>query len=153
MLARVEPEHQIGNEESCGTCDKYLLVHAEVACHGATHQDARTDTDVPAAQVGAVCGAALVVAGEVHAHRLVTRENQAEACADEESRRKECKRIVAEGKNQVRDDDNRHADSNKAREVAAVNQAARHDAVQDKACCNQGVEPAAPADAEFLCVK
>lgn len=153
MLARVEPEHQIGNEESCGTCNKYLLVHAEVACHGAAHQDARTDTDVPAAQVGAVCGAALVVAGEVHAHRLVTRENQAEACTDEERRRKECKRIVAEGENQICGNDNRHADSNKAREVAAVDQAPRHDAVQDKARSNQGVEPAASANAEFLRVK
>lgn len=153
MLARVEPEHQIGDEESYCTCDKYLLVHAEVACHGATHQDARTDAYIPAAQVGAVRGAALVVAGEVHAHRLVTRENQAEACTDEERRRKERKRIVAEGKNQVRDDDNRHADSHKAREVATVNQAARHDAVQDKACSNQCVEPAASANAEFLRIK
>ena len=58
-------------------------MHAEVVRHGATGENPRSDADVPAAEVRAVRGAALVVPGEVHAHGLVTGEDEPEACADE----------------------------------------------------------------------
>ena len=51
-------------------------MHAEVVRHGASGENPRSDADVPAAEVRAVRGAALVVPGEVHAHGLVTGEDE-----------------------------------------------------------------------------
>ena len=104
-------------------------MHAEVVGHGTANQNACTDTDVPTAQVGAVGRAALVVAGEVHAHRLVARENQAEACPDQERGYKEGDGRVAEREDKVGDHVQGHAGSYKVDQVAAVNEAACHDAV------------------------
>ena len=106
-------------------------MHAEVVGHGTPNQNACTDTDVPTAQVGAVGRAALVVAGEVHAHGLVARENQAEACSDQECRDKEGDGRVAEREDKVGDHVQGHAGSYKVDQVAAVNEAARHDSVHD----------------------
>ena len=106
-------------------------MHAEVVGHGTPNQNACTDTDVPTAQVGAVGRAALVVAGEVHAHGLVARENQAEACSDQECRDKEGDGRVAEREDKVGDHVQGHAGSYKVDQVTAVNEAARHDSVHD----------------------
>ncbi len=128
-------------------------MHAEVVRHGATGENPRSDADVPAAEVCAVRSAALVVAGEVHAHGLVAGENEPEACADEECRDEECGDSVTEGEDKVSDDVQRHAGADEVNEVAAVDEAARHDAVQNEACGDKGVKPTRTADAEFLGVK
>ena len=73
--------------------------------------DFGTDTDVPTAQVGAVGCTTLVVSGEVYAHGLVARENQAEACADQECRDKEGNGRVAKSENKVGDHVQSHAGS------------------------------------------
>ena len=74
----------VGNYERDGAGEEHLLVHAEVVRHGASDKDSRADTDIPSAEISAVRSAALVVAGEVHAHGLVAGEDKPEACADEE---------------------------------------------------------------------
>ena len=84
MFCGVREVHDIRNHECDGACKEYLLVHAEVLCHGSTGENPCANADVPAAEVCAVCCAALVVAGEVHAHGLVTGEDEPEACADRE---------------------------------------------------------------------
>lgn len=128
-------------------------MHAEVVRHGSANQDSCTDTDIPAAQISAVGGASLVVAGEVHAHGLVTRENQAETGADQECRDKEGGGCVTHGENEVGDNVQRHAGSYQVNQVTPVDEFARHDAVHDKPCGNEGVEPAGTADAQFLGVE
>ena len=128
-------------------------MHAEVVCHGASGENPRSDADVPAAEVCAVRGTALVVAGEVHAHGLVAGENEPEACTDEKRRDEECSDSVTEGEDKVSDDVQRHAGADEVDEVATVDEAARHDSVQNKACGDKGVKPARTADAEFLGVK
>ena len=65
----------VGYDKCHGAGEKYLLVHAEVFGHRAARENSDADSDIPAGEVRAVRGAALVVAGEVHAHRLVTGEN------------------------------------------------------------------------------
>lgn len=65
----------VGDNERDGAGEKYLLVHAEVFGHRTAREDAYTDAYIPAGEVGAVGRAALVVAGEVHAHGLVARED------------------------------------------------------------------------------
>ena len=104
-------------------------MHAEVVGHGTPNQNACADTDIPTAQVGAVCGSALVVAGEVHAHGLVARENQAEACSDQECRDKEGDGRVAEREDKVGNHVQCHAGTHQVNQVTAVNQAPCHDAV------------------------
>ncbi len=128
-------------------------MHAEVVRHGATGENPCSDADVPAAEVRAVRGAALIVAGEVHAHGLVTGEDESEACSDEECRNEECGDSVTESEDKVCDDIQRHAGADEVDEVATVDEAARHDAVQNEACGDKGVKPARTADAEFLGVK
>lgn len=104
MFCRVGEVHDVGDDKCYSAGEKYLLVHAEVICHGASDKDACTNADVPAAEVCAVCRASLVMAGEVHAHGLVTRENEPEACADEECGGKECDWAVAKCEEHVGDD-------------------------------------------------
>ena len=128
-------------------------MHAEVVGHGTANQNACTDTDIPTAQVGAVCGSALIVAGEVHAHGLVARENQAEACPNQERGYKEGDGRVAEREDKVGNHVQRHAGTYQVNQVTAVNEAARHNAVQDETRCNQGIEPARAANAKLLGVK
>ena len=125
-------------------------MHAEVFGHRAACENAYADADVPAGEVRAVRRAALVVAGEVHAHRLVARENKPEARADEECRYEERDGRVAEGEQKVSDDVERHAGAYQVNQVAAVNQPSCGEAVQDKSGRNERVEPAGTADAEFL---
>ena len=84
MLCRVREVHDVCNDEGNRACDKYLLVHAEVICHGASNENSCANADVPTAEVCAVGCTALVVAGKIHAHGLVTGENEPKACADEE---------------------------------------------------------------------
>ena len=75
VVARRPCEIQdVGDYKRDGAGEEYLLVHTEVFGHRSAYEDAYSDTDVPAAQVGAVGRAALVVAGEIHAHSLVARE-------------------------------------------------------------------------------
>lgn len=121
--------------------------------HRTASEDSRPDTDVPAAQVRAVRRAALVVAGEVHAHRLVSREYEPEARADEECRCEEGDGRVAKGEQEVRDDVERHAGAHQVNQVAAVNQAPGHNAVQDEPCRDERIEPAGTSDAQFLRVE
>ena len=80
-------------------------MHAEVIGHGASHKNSCTDADVPATEVCAVCSPALIVAGEVHAHGLVAREDKPEACADEECGQEKRNGAVAKGEDEVGDDD------------------------------------------------
>ena len=117
-------------------------MHAEVVRHGSANQDTCTDTDIPAAQISAVGGASLVVAGEVHTHGLVARENEAEACTDQECSNKEGDGRVAEREDKVGNHVQGHAGSYKVNQVAAVNQAPCHNAVHNQTRCNQSVEPA-----------
>ena len=112
-------------------------MHPEVVCHGAAHENTCSNADVPSREVGAVCRATLVVAGEVHAHGLVAREDKPEACADEECGCEERYRTVAKGKKKIGDNIQGHAGADKVYQVASVNQAARHDAVHDKPCGNK----------------
>lgn len=84
MSRGVRDVHDIRDYEGYSACEEHLLVHAEVLCHGASDENSCANADVPSAEVCAVCGAALVVAGEVYAHGLVTGKNEPEACADEE---------------------------------------------------------------------
>jgi len=128
-------------------------MHAEVVRHGATGENSRSDADVPAAEVRAVRSAALVVAGEVYAHGLVTGEDEPEASSDEECRNEECGDSVTESEDKVCDDIQRHAGTDEVDEVATVDETARHDAVQNETCGDEGVKPAGTADAEFLGVK
>lgn len=125
-------------------------MHAEVCCHRAAHQNSRTDTDVPAAQVGAVGRAALVVPGEVHAHGLVSREDKPEACTDKECRDKEGHGRVAECEHEVSDDVQGHSGADEVYQVTPVDKPACHDAVENQSCGNERVEPAGAPDTEFL---
>lgn len=120
--------------------------------HGAAYQNSCSDADIPSREVGAVCRAALVMAGEIHAHGLVAGEDKPEACADKECRQEERNGPMAKGEDEVSDDDQSHAGSNKMDQVTAVNQAACHDAVQDEACGDESIEPARAANAKFTCV-
>ena len=153
MLCGVGKVHDVCNDEGDGACEKYLLVHAEMVCHGASHKNSGADTDVPAAEVSAVCCAALVVAGEIHAHGLVAGEDESEACADKECCKEKCDWSVAKCEHDVSNNVERHAGTDKVDEVAAVDKAASHDAVEDESCRDEGVKPAGTADAEFLGVK
>ena len=128
-------------------------MHAEVFCHRSAREDAYTDADVPAAEVRAVRSAALVVAGEVHAHRLVAGEDKPEARADKECRCEERDWRVAEGEQEVCDDIECHARAHEMHEVAAIDEATCGNAVDDEPCRNEGVEPAGTADAQFLRVE
>ena len=143
----------IRNNERDGAGEEYGLVHAKVPCHRAAHQNSRTDTDVPAAQVGTVGGAALVVPGEVHAHGLVAREDEPEACADKECRDKEGHGGVAEREHEVSDDVQGHSGADEVYQVTPVDKPACHDAVENQSRGNERVEPAGAPDAEFLGVE
>ena len=143
----------IRNDERDGAGEEYGLVHAEMPCHRTAREDSRADTDIPSAQVRAVRGAALVVAGEVHAHRLVTREYKPEARANQERSHEERYGRMAEGENEICNYVQCHACTHKVNQVAPVDEPAGHDAVQDKPCGNKRVEPAGPSDAEFLRVE
>ena len=93
------------------------------------------------------------MAGEVYAHRLVTGEDEPEARADEECRDKERRGRMAERKDKVRDNVQRHAGADEVNQVTAVDELARHDAVHDKPSRDKRVEPAGTSDAEFLGVE
>ena len=121
-----------------------------MVCHGAAHENSCSNADVPSREIGAVCCAALIVAGKVHAHGLVAGEDKPEACADEECGEEERNGAVTKGENKVGDDNQRHAGAHKMNQVTAVNQAACHDAVQDKASRDERIEPACAADAKFI---
>ena len=121
-----------------------------MVCHGAAYEDSCSNADVPSREVGTVCRAALVVAGEVHAHSLVAGENKSEACADKECRQEKRNGSVAKGEDKVGDDDQRHAGTHKMNQVTAVNQTACHDAVQDEACGDESIEPARAANAKLI---
>ena len=60
---------------------------------------------------------------------------------------------MTEREDKVSDDIQRHAGADEVDEVAAVDEAACHDAVQNEARGDEGVKPAGAADAEFLGVK
>ena len=128
-------------------------MHAEMPRHRTASEDSRPDTDVPAAQVRAVRGAALVVAGEVHAHRLVPRENEPEACANQERSDEERRGRMAEGEQKVRNHIEGHACTHQVYKVTAVDEAACGDAVDDKPCGDERIEPAGTSDAQFLRVE
>ena len=128
-------------------------MHAEVFGHRAACENAYADAYIPAAQVRAVCGAALVVAGEVHAHRLVPGEYEPEARANQERCHEKRYRRMAEGENEICNYVQCHAGTHQVNQVAPVDEAARHDAVQDKPCGNKRVEPAGTSDAEFFRVE
>ena len=128
-------------------------MHAEVFCHRSAREDAYTDADVPAAQVRAVGRAALVVAGEIHAHGLVAGEDKPEARADKKSRPEEGDGRVAEREQEIRDDVERHAGAYEMHEVTPVDETAGHDTVYDEPCGDERVEPAGTADAEFLSIE
>ena len=153
MSCGVGKVHDVCNDEGDGACEKYLLVHAEMVCHGAPHKNSGADTDVPTAEISAVRGAALVVAGEIHAHGLVAGEDESEACADKECSKEKYDWSVAKCEHDVSDNVERHAGTDKVNEVAAVDKAACHDAVEDEACRDKRVKPAGPADAKFFRVK
>ena len=152
MLCGVCKVHDIRNYEGDCASKEYLLVHAEVVCHSATDKNSCADTDIPTAEIGAVRCAALVVAGEVHAHGLVTGEDKPEACADEECGQEECNGTVAKSEDKVSDDIQRHAGADEVNQVTAVNQAAGHNAVHDETACNERIKPACTADAKFICI-
>lgn len=60
---------------------------------------------------------------------------------------------MAEGEDKVGNHVQRHTGAHQVNQVTAVDQASRHNAVQNQARCNQGVEPAGAANAEFLGIK
>ena len=93
------------------------------------------------------------MAGEVHAHGLVARENESEACANQECRNKEGDGRVAECENKVGNYIQRHAGADQVNQVTAVDESPGHDAVHDQTCSDERVEPAGTADAEFLGVE
>ena len=93
------------------------------------------------------------MAGEVHAHGLVTGEDKPEARADKECRPEEGDGRVAKGEQEIRDDVECHAGTHKVDKVAPVDEAAGHDAVDDEPCGNERVEPAGTADAEFFSIE
>ena len=93
------------------------------------------------------------MAGEVHAHRLVPRENEPEARAYQERCHEERYGRMAEGENEICNYVQCHAGTHKVDQVAPVDEPAGHDAVQDKPCSNERVEPAGTSDAEFLRVE
>ena len=147
MLCRVREVHDVGNDECYAAGEKYLLVHAEVVCHGSSHENSGSNADVPAAKVRAVCGTALVVAGEVYAHGLVAGEDESEACADEECGQEKCYGTVAKGKDEVGDNVQRHAYADKVDQIAAIDESSGHDAVHDEPCSNKRIKPSCAADA------
>ena len=60
---------------------------------------------------------------------------------------------MAERKDKVRDNVQRHAGADEVNQVTAVDELARHDAVHDKPSRDKRVEPAGTSDAEFLGVE
>ena len=152
MLCRVRKVHDVGNDECYAAGEKYLLVHAEVICHGASHENSGSNADVPAAKVRAVCSPALVVASEVHAHGLVTGEDEPEACADEECGQEKCYGTMAKGKDEVSDNVQCHAHADKVDQIAAIDESPGHDAVHDESGRDKCIKPTCAADAEFVCI-
>lgn len=63
MLCGVSEVHDIRKHKSDSAGEEYRLMHAEAVRHRAADENSNADADVPAAEVGAVCGAALVMAG------------------------------------------------------------------------------------------
>ena len=122
-------------------------MHAEVVRHGATGENPRSDAYVPAAEVRAVCGTALVVASEVHAHGLVTGEDEPEACADEECGQEKCYGTMAKGKDEISDNVQCHAHADKVYQIAAIDESPGHDAVHDESGCDKRIKPSCAADA------
>ena len=152
MLCCVSEVHDVGNDERDAAGEKHLLVHAEVVCHGASHENSGSNADVPAAKVRAVCGTALVVAGEIYAHGLVTREDEPEACADKEGGQEKCYGAVAKGENEVGDNIQRHSHADKMNQITAVDEPPGHDAVHDEPGRDKRIKPSCAADAELVCV-
>ncbi len=60
---------------------------------------------------------------------------------------------MAEGENEICNYVQSHAGTDEVNQVAPVDEAAGHDAVQDKSCGDERVEPAGAPDAEFLRVE
>lgn len=60
---------------------------------------------------------------------------------------------MAKGEQKVGDDVERHAGAHQVNQVAAVNQAPGHYAVQDEPCRDERIEPAGTSDAQFLRVE
>lgn len=152
MLCCVRKVHDIGKDKGNRTCDKYLLVHAKVICHGASNENSCANADVPTAEICAVGCAALVVACEVYAHGLVAGEYEPKACADEECRQEKCNGAMAKGENEVRDDVQCHPRADKVDQITAVNESPCHDAVHDEPAGDERIKPACAADAEFVCI-
>ena len=63
MLCGVSEVHDIRNYKSDSAGEKYWLVHAEAVRHRAADENSNANADVPAAKIGAVSRAALVMAG------------------------------------------------------------------------------------------
>ena len=147
MLCGVSEVHDIRKHKSDSAGEKHRLVHAETVRHCAADENSNADADVPAAEVGAVCGAALVMAGKVHAHRLVAGENETKACADEERCKEKHDGAVAESQDEIRNNVQRHPGADEMNKVSLVDEATRHDAVQNEARRDEGIKPSRAADA------
>lgn len=93
------------------------------------------------------------MAGEVHAHGLVAREDEAQACPDEEGGNEEYGNGCAEVEKHIGEDDDSHANPHQSGKVTAVNKPPGGHAVDDKARGDEGVEPAATAKAELFCIE
>ena len=62
MLCGVSEVHYIRNDECYCTSEEHRLMHAKVIGHRAADENTNSNADVPAAEVSAVRGAALVMA-------------------------------------------------------------------------------------------
>ena len=62
MFCGVSEVHYIRNDECYCTSEEHRLMYAEVIGHRTADENPNSDADVPAAEVGAVSGAALVMA-------------------------------------------------------------------------------------------
>ena len=84
---------------------------------------------------------------------MVARENEPKACADEKRCGKEQNGAMAKCEHDVSDNVESHPRTDEVDEVSLVDEATRHDAVQDEACGNEGVKPSRAAKAKFFSVK
>ena len=150
MLCGVSEVHYIRNDECYCASEEHRLMHAEVIGHRTADENPNSDADVPAAEVGAVSGAALVMAGKVHAHRLVAGENETKACADEERCKEKHDGAVAECQDEICNNVQRHPGADEMNKVSLVDEATRHDAVQNEARRDEGVKPSRAANAKLL---
>ena len=150
MFCGVSEVHDIRKHKSDSAGEKHRLVHAETVRHRAADENPNSNADIPAAKVRAVGGAALVMAGKVHAHRLVAGENETKACTDEERCKEKHDGAVAESQDEICNNVQRHPGADEMNKVSFVDEATRHDAVQNEARRDEGVKPSRAANAKLL---